>query len=265
MAVHRQDGAWLRCLGQELSYCWDEHGRRRTGPGAADLEVSDHFSVGAPAGAAGHSSLTPAEFEAQFEFELVPTLVVTSKKLLRDLPLRLLPASELAPLPAGTAVDVAKRLRRGYDGRDALYVADAGCAGHGLFAARALPPRACLGEYVGLLRDDSDHATQHVEAAAAAAAGDASTGGDAYVMRYPAVGLHVSARELGGLLRFANHALAGDGANVKIAPCIVDGAWHMVALTTRAVAACEQLRFDYGGYAAAPWRSDAGRIGEPTA
>lgn len=247
----RSDGAWLRCLGRDdIAYCWDEHGRRRAaGPAAFEEEVLHTFSVGE----AGLDQLSKAQLECQFEFELVRGLVVASTQLLRDLPLRQLPESSLAPLPAGTStVDVAAKLRRGYDGHDTLYVADAAGAGHGLFATRSLPPGTCLGEYAGLLREDSDHTAPHDEATAAGAAGDASpsAGRDRYMMRYPAAGLHVSARELGGLLRFANHALVGAGANIDIVPCMVDGAWHLVGLTTCAVAAAEQLRFDYGGYAA---------------
>jgi SET domain-containing protein len=63
---------------------------------------------------------------------------------------------------------------------------------------------------------------------------------------YPADGVHLSARRLGNVLRFANHA-PSTAATLAVHPLIVDGVFHMVALTSRAVDAAEQLTLDYGG------------------
>lgn len=74
-------------------------------------------------------------------------------------------------------------------------------------------------------------------------------GADRYLMRYPdaAGSLHLSARSAGSLLRFVNHAPRGAPANN--ATCwavLVDGAFHTLVATTRAVEKGEELAYDYG-------------------
>ena len=157
--------------------------------------------------------------------------------MLRELPLHSLPADALGHcLPAAVdetvLVEELRHLQNCGDAtpRAAVFVAPVHGAGHGLFAAVDLPPFACLGEYAGLITEDA-----HAALAAP----------DEYLMSYPARGLHVSAAEMGGLLRFANHAPRGS-ANIDVYPILLDGAWHMVALTLVHVKATTQLTLDYG-------------------
>lgn len=125
--------------------------------------------------------------------------------------------------------------------------------GLGLFAASDIKVGTFLGEYTGLLQNEAD-----VCGAGAAAA-------DGYKLRYPAPGLHVSAREMGSLLRFANHA-AGSAANVDFVPQMLDGAWHMCAVSLANIATGAQLFVDYGDdYWAARGSSSGQELTEVTA
>jgi SET domain-containing protein len=68
--------------------------------------------------------------------------------------------------------------------------------------------------------------------------------------------MHVSALDTGSVVRFVNHGDT-DQANVDIWPVLVDGAWHLCAVTVAPVNPGEQLLLNYGN---SYWRSRAHRI-----
>ena len=229
--------AYLHCLDPRAAPCaWDEFGRRvdRTPvQPALDSDAERRYAYGAPAGSAAHELLSADEFESRLRFELVDGIVAESRHLLRQLPLYLLPREAVeACLPAEADEAAIATLLRSPDAtRGAVvFVAPVSGMGHGLFAAADLQALVCLGEYSGVLCEDS-----FANAKAP----------DEYLMAYPARGLHISAASMGGLLRFANHAPRGE-ANLDVFPVLLDGAWHMVGLTLVPISAATQITLDYG-------------------
>jgi hypothetical protein len=238
--------AWLQCGPDGEYYAWDTLGRRVVRSACASVAPLPsppafvHYG-GAP-GDESHQRLTSCEFEAMCGFQLSASLCVHTPELLRNLPLEnldpdALPA-ELAP-PAGLDVEaLASHVRAGWSHPD-VYVASDSYGGHGLFAAVALPPHSIVGEYVGTL-------ARNIYACTDECSGEVQ---DLYHMRYPdsAGGLGLSARFTGSLARFLNHAETGRTAcNCMVAALLVDGAFHLCVIATRAISCREQLAFDYG-------------------
>ena len=247
-----QATCFLHCMDDRAKpRAWDENGRTIEPVYDGSLgHEDDHvgecgFNYGGPPNSAAHELLTTDQFEERIGgFQMIDWLVVESRWLLRQLPLRILPVDAVSALPDGIRplqISAALRESSSSNGDLActpnyskkLFVAPVAGAGHGLFAAVRMDPFAFVGEYAGLLVEDC-HATED----------------DTYRMNYPAADMHLSARTMGNLLRFANHA-TGSEATLDVHAVLVDGAYHMVALANRRIESGEQLTLDYGG---AFWR-----------
>ena len=194
-----------------------------------------HF--GGLAGDPEYELLERAVFEQRLGVALSASLVVATPELQRGLPLENLSPDNVPDAlrpPEAQLEDLANAIRGGHTPIDSFYIAPDAHGGHGLFAATDLPRHMLLGEYVGHVRRET-------------VACDYQS--DAYLMRYPDVAgsLHLSAKDCGSLMRFVNHAPAAHPANN--ATCwavLVDGAYHTVVVTSRAVRAREEVAYDYG-------------------
>ena len=218
------------------------------------------MNYGGAAGDPANELLAAAVLEERCGFTLSASLVVACPTLHRELPLENLASDELPP-PLRAPPDALEALRaavRTGGGRapDDVFVAPDSYGGFGLFAAVDLPAAALIGEYVGTLSRETVHTCADAGARSA-------TDRDAYVMRYPDVSgaVHLSARDAGSLMRFVNHApLSCRANNCTCWALLVDGAYHTVVVTTRAVAAREELAYDYGD---SYWARRGGTPGAP--
>ena len=178
-----------------------------------------------------HRLLSAEDFGALLGFELSCSLMVLSPRYHCEIPLHNLPEEALASEHAGPAAAELRRLIRECASCPDLYVAPDAYGGHGLFAAAALPAHTYLGEYIGEVTRSKPF--------------DGTV--DAYIMRFPDASHYISGKASGSLQRFSNHSAAGTLANNSaMRAVLVDGTWHMIQQTTRAVAAREELRHDYG-------------------
>ena len=251
--------AWLRCHDDSAPSAWDSLGRRVRHDHHHEelpplLAPPEHVHYGGVPGDAAHERLSRDEIEERVGFTLTASIVAETPEVLRSLPLHNLPSdalpAELEP-PEHLVEWLAAAVRAGPTGpADAsrIFVAPDAYGGHGLFAAVELPAHTLVGEYLGTLCRETGST-------------GSSTTDDGYVMRYPdaAGALYVTARDAGSLARFVNHAPTGAAANnCTCWAVLVDGAYHTCVVTTRAVAAREELAYDYGD---AYW---AARGGTPT-
>jgi hypothetical protein len=238
--------AWLQCGQGGRHYAWDAYGRRMLRSACNEQlplpEPPAFVHYGGAPGDESHQRLTSYELEALLGFELSASLCVHSPELLRNLPLENLDPealpSDLAPPDGLDTLALASHVRIGWS-HPGVYVASDSYGGHGLFAAEALPPLSIIGEYIGTLARNMHSCSEEAEEAIQ----------DMYVMRYPdtAGGLSLSARFSGSLSRFLNHAERGSATcNCTIVAILVDGAFHLCVITSRAVCCREQLAFDYG-------------------
>jgi hypothetical protein len=236
--------AWVVAIGRpEVGYAWEAGGLRVEcafdgKPSVDETDASPRAGAlthyGAPPGEVGHELLSADELGERLGCELVSTLVLDSPILLRNLPLRLMALEAVEQLPTGADGEAVRAGLRTRQPHADLFVRPVKCAGHGLFAASAIPAHALLGEYVGVLTSASGFAQRGAL--------------DAYVCAYPAAELCVTADKIGGLMRTLNHAPA-PVANVSMVPVMVDGAYHLALLTRTAVGKGSQLLLDYGrGY-----------------
>ena len=178
-----------------------------------------------------HRLLSADDFGALLGFELSCSLMVLSPRYHREIPLHNLPEEALASEHAGPAAAELRRLIRECANCPDLYVAPDAYGGHGLFAAAALPAHTYLGEYSGEVTRSKPF--------------DGTV--DEYIMRFPDASHYISGKASGSLQRFSNHSAAGTLANNSaMRAVLVDGSWHMIHETTRAVTAREELRHDYG-------------------
>jgi len=230
---------------------WDEYGRCVRCPSREDgsrgdngsplLEPPTRIHYGGATGDTGHRLLERHELEEVTGFSLIANLTTLTTELQRNLPLWNLPLDALPPElrpPPELHDSLAAAIRNGRSASESFYVASDAHGGHGLFAMSALPAHTLLGEYVGVLSEVSSvdpRTTSKI---------------DAYVMSYPDAGgqLQISARELGSLMRFVNHAPVSDAArnNCSCYAVLVDGVYHTVVMTTRVTAPREEFRYDYG-------------------
>ena len=230
-----RDRAWVACISGTPACAWDSRGRRllNTQPLPAPHPAGVHYG-GCP-GDVAHRLLSAEDFGALLGFELSCSLMVLSPRYHREIPLHNLPeealASEHVPPAAGPAAAELRRLIRECASCPDLFVAPDAYGGHGLFAAAALPAHTYLGEYSGEVTRSKPF--------------DGTV--DEYIMRFPDASHHISGKASGSLQRFSNHSAAGTLANNSaMRAVLVDGSWHMIQQTTRAVAAREELRHDYG-------------------
>lgn len=232
--------AWLKCRDDSAPSAWDAHGRRfrHNNQGLPLPAPPEHVYYGGAPGDDAHERLRREEIEERLCFSLTASLVAETPELLRSLPLHNLPPdalpAELVP-PEHLHEWLTTAVRLGPADASRVFVAPDAHGGYGLFAAVELPVHTLVSEYIGTLCRVT-----------------ASTGtyrNDGYVMRYPDSGgaLFVTAKDAGSLARFVNHAPTGATANnCTCWTVLVDGAYHTCIVTTRAVAAREELAFDYG-------------------
>ncbi len=99
--------------------------------------------------------------------------------------------------------------------------------GFGLFAFEPLPARQLIGTYAGLLTPIHDVAEQGAYAHEA----------------WPDAPVAIDAAVAGNHTRFLNH---GAKPNIATVQCIIARSWHVLYVTSRAIAADEELLVDYG-------------------
>ena len=239
--------AWLRGIDRRCLWTWNATGHLRCHQGA-DADVPPPWlppplpparvHYGGPEGDPRHELLDATACHARLGFVLSASLTLGSAGLQRSLALdnldeEALPEELRPPIAACEALVAAVRS----GGRlGAVFVAPDAWGGHGLFAGTDLAAGTLLGEYVGSLCRET-------------AGGGAAERGDTYMMRYPdsSGSLYVSALDEGSLMRFVNHAPRGEAANNTTCwAVLVDGAYHIVVVTTRAVRAMEEFAYDYG-------------------
>lgn len=246
--------AWIGSLiDPDAFYAWDENGKRRkrivpivpTSPDLGAITAAPVFGFGAAPGEPGRLDLNVDAIETKLGFTVSSVLLVGSAGLLRSWPLRLLDPAALPALPtAGDGLDgcdwaaVRGHVRRGAVCQDVYIALVDDCVGHGLFAGAAIVAGEFIGEYTGVVSEDG--------------CGGSESNTDGYRMRYPGIGLTVSAREVGSMIRFVNHS-GGGAANVNIFPVFVDGGFHMCCVATAAIPKHAQILLDYG---APYWRDE---------
>lgn len=114
----------------------------------------------------------------------------------------------------------------------ALYVGQVKGVGNGLFARKAIPKGAVLGEYTGVVRGEQQ--------------GDTANG---YLFTYDPWNhfkMAVDAEQRGNYLRFANHSQAHANAEPRMVYDRDHRRWHVLLVATRAIQPREQVLFDYG-------------------
>ena len=107
-------------------------------------------------------------------------------------------------------------------------------AGLGLHAAADLAAWSFVGEYTGILHEESPSASMME---------------DAYRIWYPGVTdlrpISVTAHDCGSLMRFANHSV--EYANMRIVVLDGDDGWyHLLLVTCKEVTKGQQLLYNYG-------------------
>lgn len=224
--------AWICCVSGGKPCAWDESGVRlyyRDSAGWAPLLQPPSQLLFGGIGDNVAELLDLESFEERLGFTLTTSICAASPELQRNLPLENLPPDalppELVPDPA-MRQGLEESIRTGRTA-GAVFVAPDAYGGYGLYAAEELAPNSLIGEYVGTL-----------------CRGTAATATDPYIMSYPgaAGALYLTAKDAGSVARFINHAPRGSPANN--ATCwavLIDGAYHICVMTTRAVRVREEF------------------------
>lgn len=148
-ASEPQRMAWISCYDGALC-AFDIHGRRvlysASGTWAPPPQPPTHVHYGGPPGDVAHECLTRSALEERLGFCLHASLIVSTRELLRNLPLLNLHPDCLPPELVAHALQqdaMAAAVREGQASSD-VFVAPDAYGGHGLFAAAELPTMALV-------------------------------------------------------------------------------------------------------------------------